>query len=35
MNNKLYEVIANWQVINISLNDIVETVVMARISSLW
>ena len=35
MNKKLYEVTANWQVISISLNKIVETIVMIRSSSLW
>ena len=30
MVKKLYEVTANWQVISISLNKIVETVVMTR-----
>ena len=34
MNKKSYEVTA-WQVISISLNKIVETVVMTRSSSLW
>ena len=35
MNKKLYEVTANWQVISISLNKIVESVVMTGSSSLW
>ena len=35
MNMKLHEVTANWQVISIALNKIVETVVMTRSSSLW
>ena len=35
MNKKLYEVTANWQMISISLNKIVETVVMTKSSSLW
>ena len=34
MNMKLFEVTANWQVISIALNKIVETVVMTRSSSL-
>ena len=35
MNKKLYEVTANWQVISILLNKIVETIVLTRSSSLW
>ena len=35
MNKNLYEVTINWQVIKISLNKIVETVVMTRSYSLW
>ena len=35
MNEKLYEVTANWQVISISMKKIVETIFMTRSSSLW
>ena len=35
MIKKLYEVTAYWQVISISLNKIVEIVVMPTSSSLW